>query len=159
MLLTLNIDQFAAHIRRKRLELDRMANNELPVVIGKTSVDVFKKNFHNQAWGQTPWQEVQRRTGGTAEYKRNAKRNPARTTRKILTGDTGDLGRSIQYKTEPGKAIVYSDLVYAPVHNWGLRAGRGAGFTMPQRQFIGSTPELIQEIDKQVNNKLNNLFK
>lgn len=45
--------------------------------------------------------------------------------RRILTGRTGDLGRSIRWKTEPGRAVIYSDLPYAAAHNDGTTsAGR-----------------------------------
>jgi len=37
---------------------------------------------------------------------------------------------------------IINEVPYAAVHNEGLRAGRGKGFTMPKRQFIGKSAEL-----------------
>ena len=46
------------------------------------------------------------------------------------------------------------DVVYAKVHNEGLRAGRGLGFQMPKRQFMGQTRKLgeiqMRVIDKTI---------
>jgi len=39
-----------------------------------------------------------------------------------------------------GREIWFRSLAeYAKVHNEGLRAGRGKGFVMPKRQFIGKS--------------------
>ena len=46
---------------------------------------------------------------------------------------------------------------YGRVHNEGLRAGRGAGFTMPRRQFMGEHPELNDLIIKKLEEKLNQI--
>lgn len=52
-------------------------------------------------------------------------------------------------------------MVYARVHNEGLRAGRGAGFQMPKRQFIGQSAKLEEAIKqkaiKYLDRKINNL--
>ena len=44
------------------------------------------------------------------------------------------------------------DVAYAQVHNEGLRAGRGIGFQMPKRQFMGQTKKL-GEIQRRVIDK------
>lgn len=49
----------------------------------------------------------------------------------LVTGDETQIG---------------SNLVYAGVHNDGGRAGRGAGFTMPQRQFLGVSAENEEDL-------------
>ena len=43
---------------------------------------------------------------------------------------------------------------YGRVHNEGLRAGRGKGFTMPRRQFMGEHPELDDLIIRKLEEKL-----
>jgi phage gpG-like protein len=91
-----------------------------------------------------------------------AKSHPADTRRKILTGQTGDLGRSIEWKiTGKGVVTILTDPgafgsrePYGRVHNEGLRAGRGTGFQMPKRQFIGDHPELRKAIVSALERKL-----
>ncbi|MDY0324492.1 MAG: phage virion morphogenesis protein [Candidatus Carbobacillus sp.] len=154
-MLTINFEQFASEIKRNSKQLEHLMNVQLPKIIGREAVKHFKKNFQTQSWKRTKWTEVKRRQDWTRQYKYS---KPAARSRKILTGSTGDLGRSIQYSTETGKVTIHSDLIYAAVHNYGLRAGRGSGFTMPQRQFIGNDPELIKHIEKIINKRLQQIF-
>lgn len=84
--------------------------------------------------------------------------------RGILIGKgTGNLRRSIR-KMRTGK---YTGLIfitgnankYAKVHNDGLRAGRGRGFKMPQRKFIGDSYNMFQKIDRKVRQRLGQVIK
>ena len=149
-MLTLTPEQFSSKIKQHSIALTRLFERDLPIIIGREAVSYFKKNFQNEGWERNKWKEVKRREN---PWTRGAAR-----TRKILTGKTADLGRSIQYTAELGKATIHSDLIYAAVHNWGLKAGRGAGFTMPQRKFIGESEELNIKIKEIVENKINLIF-
>jgi phage gpG-like protein len=157
-MITLTFEQFQHKIHALRGELDKLLLRDLPKIIGKEAKDLFTQNFANEAWGRKAWPEVKRRQSGTKANAWARKHSPASTTRRILTGHTGDLGRSIEYNAQTGKVSVTSELIYAAVHNYGLKAGRGSGFTMPQRQFIGNDPELIEKVHATVNDKLNKLF-
>lgn len=148
-MLTLTPEQFTSKIRQHSVEINKLLERDLPRIIGREAVRYFKKNFQNEGWERTKWKEVKRREPGTAANKYAAKHHPAWTRRKILTGNTGDLGRSIQYTPETGKVVIHSDLIYAAVHNFGLRTGRGKGFTMPQRQFIGES-QVFNNIIKEI---------
>jgi phage gpG-like protein len=158
---------FKARIDRMRAEAPEFMERYAPMVAGKAAVPVFKRNFQTESFGGKKWKEVQRRTNGTAINKYAAKYHPARTSRKILTGDTGDLGRSIELKgVSDGKATVWtapsafrSKEPHGAVHNEGLKAGRGAGFTMPKRQFIGETPELNAKVIGELERQLARLLK
>lgn len=141
--------QFAIKLKGKETELALSINYDLPKAIGKRAVDLFTENFQKEGFQNgslQPWKEVQRRA-------RQAR--GAAGSRKILTGKTGDLGRSIQYETSAGRVVIFSDLPYADVHNSGLRAGRGAGFTMPKRPFMGESADLDKIIDEEIDNMLN----
>lgn len=157
--------QFASEIQRLETEFKELFANYAPTIAGKTAVSYFKKNFQNEAWGRVSWKEVQRRTAGTNANKYAAKHHPARTSRKILTGDTGDLARSIEIKSvSNGQVVIWtapnafaSKEPYGRVHNEGLRAGRGKGFIMPKRQFMGPSDELNKLIISEINRKLNQI--
>jgi hypothetical protein len=109
-MLTININVFAEKINKANAELNLLIQSKLPAIIGIEAVNHFKENFQREGFDKEKWKEVQRRTGGTKAFKYNSKHHPTRTTRKILTGDTGDLGRSIQHTEWAGKVTIHSDL-------------------------------------------------
>lgn len=159
-MLTLTPEEFVKLLGQKAVEIKQLLNNDLPVIIGVTARNYFADNFQSESWERTKWPEVKRRLPSW-ERKGKAVNNPtkgAKRSRKILTGDTGDLGKSIQYTPETGKVTIHSDLIYAAVHNFGLKAGRGSGFTMPQRQFIGESEELNAKIKTIIENKLQKIL-
>jgi len=152
--------QFEFYLNGLQKQYGQYYDTNAPTIAAKVAVDYFKKSFQNEAWGRKKWKDVKRRTGGWAKG--------AATTRKILTGETGDLGRSIEQdrsRTGNGQATVWtnpstfanSSKIYAAVHNEGLKAGRGAGFTMPKRQFMGEAPELNALIIRELERKLKQL--
>ena len=184
-------DQFQQRIHEMRHQFGDLFDRYGLQIIGNVAVSWFKKNFQNQAWGRVKWKEVQRRTPGTKANRYAAKHHPAQTTRRILTGDTGDLGRSIEIRevspsergaggnspsergaggNSPsergagGSITIWtnpsafgSKEPYGRVHNEGLHAGRGKGFTMPRRQFMGESPELDDLIIRKLEEKLKSI--
>lgn len=158
-------EEFQQRIHEMREQFGKLFDRYGLNIIGKVAVRWFKKNFQNQAWGRVKWTEVQRRTPDTPAYNYNDKHHPARITRKILTGDTGDLGRSIEIREAANGTVTIwtnpstfdSKEPYGRVHNEGLHAGRGKGFTMPRRQFMGEHPELNELIVKKLEEKLNQI--
>ncbi len=95
--------------------------------------DEFDKNFERKAFFEQTW------TPRTAY-----------TTRGSLLLVTGNLRRSISAKIDGHSIVFSSSVVYASVHNEGLKAGRGEGFTMPKRQFIGTAPAVKDAIKRVV---------
>ena len=47
---------------------------------------------------------------------------------------------------------------YAEVHNRGLRSGRGSGFTMPKREFIGASKVLDGRLNKMISGELKRML-
>jgi len=47
---------------------------------------------------------------------------------------------------------------YAAVHNEGLRAGRGSGFKMPKRMFMGYSLVLDRKLQKIFNTRIRRIF-
>ena len=124
--------------------------------IGKIAVDHFTENFQVEGFvdeATEPWKEVNRRL--------NPRVRGARAIRKILTGDTTDLGRSIKHEPGPGpdQVTVYSDKPYAAAHNEGTtNAGRGHSTTIPKRQFIGHSQKLDEKIKKKIEEALDKVL-
>lgn len=146
-------EQFKIQLQRQQQSVSTAISKQLPKIIGKRAVSIFKINFQLEGFqdnGVEKWQDVKRRT--------NPRTKGAAKTRKILTGKTGDLGRSIKYETGVASVTVFSDVIYADVHNLGLRAGRGKGFKMPQRQFIGDSMQINQMVEQEITKAINKIL-
>ncbi len=159
---TISFEQFKIDTSLKHQQLKTLIEKHLPIIIGKEAVDYFTENFKKQAWERTPWQEVKRRQSWTREYKYAAK---VRRSDAILLGQatsknksSGALNRSIQYTPNTNGVLIHSDLIYAAVHNSGGRAGRGSGFQMPKRQFIGDSPELKKHIENIIKTRISKIL-
>lgn len=116
--------------------------------VGEMAVRHFKKSFDIEGFNDTP----------TPMWKSLKRPRPAPYTgNKILTR-TGSLKKSLRYKSRVGKRTwsvsVNSPLIYANVHNEGLRSGRGKGFKMPKRQFMGESSTLDHRIQTRINNRI-----
>lgn len=160
-------EEFKRKVDMIRQKVPDFINGHGPRIAGTIAVSEFKRNFQTESFDGKKWPEVQRRKPGHPANKYAATHHPARLTRAILTGDTGDLGRSIEIKSvEQGQATIWtspsafgSKQPYGAVHNDGLKAGRGAGFKMSKRQFIGRTDALDDRITKELERQIGRLLK
>lgn len=148
-------EQFTLKMEDLARNIADMADSGLPVVIGKTASDFFTDSFQTESFtdeAPVKWQEVKRREDPRAKG--------ARGTRKILTGDSGDLGESISWDvTAPGEVTVRSDMPYASAHNEGTStAGRSRSVVIPKRQFIGDSHVLNTKILDEIERKIAPLF-
>jgi phage gpG-like protein len=158
--------QYQQYLKDLEGKFKKFTSTYAPAIAGNVAVRLFKKNFREEGFFGKKWKEVQRRTEGARAYKAVSRHHPSDNSRKILTGRTGDLGRSIEVKEAgSGRATVWTDpaafsggTAYGSVHNEGLRSGRGKGFTMPRRQFAGDHPELRDEIARELEKKLNDFL-
>lgn len=125
---------------------------DIPDIVGIEAVNHFQDSFQNEGFTDVSlerWVEVKRRQG---------KGKGADATRKILTGRTGALHDSIEYKVEPGKVTVSANpqnvgagVNYAAVHNFGVTdAGRKRNTVIPKRQFLGESQVLNKKIQDQI---------
>lgn len=148
--------EFEQHIKGLAIQSEAFINNELRRSVGKIAVDHFTENFQQEGFvddSLEKWPEVKRRL--------NPRTRGARKTRKILTGETGDLGRSINYDLGPGSdsITIYSDKPYAAAHNEGTTtAGRGNSTTIPKRPFIGHSDKLDGKIRKEIEDGLDRVL-
>jgi phage gpG-like protein len=153
--MSLDLEKMPEQIRRELLTL--------PIEAGNIAVNHFKEKFTggNQHWEGAAWEKRKprghRRKDGTfvaAKARRSDQRN-------LLVGKgSGRLKKSIRITSATADSVgIGSDVPYAEVHNEGLRAGRGTGFQMPKRQFMGMENSLEKKIDELIENKLNNIFR
>lgn len=148
----MNVDELHKYFATMQIQMDDFKKSKVQHLIGNKAVELFKENFQTESFFGKKWKEVKRRQPPIAKG--------AAGVRKILTGNTGNLGRSVKYKVLPGKVEVYSDLKYSAAHNYGTTtAGKGHRTTIPQRQFLGKHKILIQSVKKEIDDEINKIIK
>ena len=152
----MQIQDFSHHLEGIEQDIQRQLSKDLPKKLGNIAVRMFEDNFQSEGFFGRKWQEVQRRIPGTKSYNYLAKKNPADTKRKILSGHPpGNLGQSIKYTPHDGYVVVHSDLKYAEAHNEGTNnAGRAHNTRIPKRQFMGEDPKLTAAIEKKITEEI-----
>lgn len=142
----MTIQDFSHLLKDLEADLQRQLAHDLPRKLGNLAVRMFKENFQKESFFGRAWQEVKRRIRGA---------KGAAGKRKILTGPTSNLGRSIQFTTRDGSVTVESDLPYSAAHNEGTsNAGRSHNVRIPQRRFIGEDPKLTAAIEKKITEEI-----
>lgn len=125
---------------------------DFATIAGVEAINHFTKNFRKQGFdddGVKPWKP--------------RKRDRKRDSGKAILVQSGALRKSL-IRRRAGKFAVFimSPLKYANVHNSEMssqrRAGRGKGFTMPQRQFVGDSKKLNRIILRKLDNRINKAF-
>ena len=159
----MTIEEHIKKLTRESNEFKRWYENVLPDILGVEAVNFYVESFENEGFTDEileRWQEVKR--------KQNTKRpDRAAASRKILTGATGDLGRSIEYEKRDREVVITSDTLgtgsdkdYASAHNEGTtNAGRNHSVTIPKRQFIGKSAKLNEKIIKETTKSLKQILK
>jgi phage virion morphogenesis protein len=132
----------------------------VPRLVGNDAVNHHKEAFIKQGWDGQKWKEVKRRIPGTKAYKYPKKKGTNRRTRGILIGaGSGRLKKSIRITQVTSVSVhIGTDVPYAQVHNEGQKAGRGKGFIMPKRQFMGITKDIEKMIEKRLDQAFDSVF-
>ena len=156
---------YTTNIAGIKVSIEKACARILQKVANEVSL-MIKDNFLNESFFGNRWKEVNRRKWHKQKFKTKSGHTKQRTIppvrgaagrRRILTGSTGNLRRSIRYKIEGNTLTIYSDAIYAKIHNEGGMAGRGLKVRIPKRQFIGDHPRLRAKIAEIVENELKNL--
>ena len=117
--------------------------------IGNIAINEAKENFRRQGFMDR----------SLKRWKPRKKRDEGRA---ILV-KSGALRRSIRRISVSNKRVTIGSkgkpAVYAGVHNYGLKAGRGKGFTMPKRQFLGPSHTTNKRIVNLIKKKIKKGFK
>lgn len=137
-------------------ELHRKANSffkqQLPKIIHREGLQFIADNFDKEAFRE--------KKGSISKWQqRKPVKKDTRPGRQLLV-DKGHLRRSWELdSTYQNNRIVFgSALPYAEPHNDGGRAGRGRGFTMPQRQMIGPSEVMAEMIENKLTREMNRII-
>ncbi|MDR2292112.1 MAG: phage virion morphogenesis protein [Prevotellaceae bacterium] len=139
----------------------------LPVKVGALAKSHFQDNFRKGGFvnnGLHAWQPAKRllaknipRRRARGKLVRRNKRTAAMLYKTLLSG-RNHLFSSVYYTPLRSAVRIYNPVEYAAVHNEGLRAGRGKGFIMPKRQFIGESAELNKAVQQAVVKELSKIL-
>jgi phage gpG-like protein len=163
----MDINEFAKQFPERIRKLQEFANgDDIKDVMGVEAVAHFKQSFDKQGFtdeNTEPWADVKRRDPDSEWYGHSGqtgKFSAARTSAKILTGETGELKESTYYtKTEKG-VRVYNEKPYARVHNFGGMAkvyGKKA-FQMIARPFIGPSATMMTNIRTEIKTRIKSIL-
>lgn len=142
------------YFARLPLKIARALNKDIPRKVANKVAQAFRQNFQTESFFGTPWKDVKRRTEPRASQV-----GKVDSRRKILTGRTGNLGRSIKTEVRDGECAIISDLEYSAAHNDGTNtAGRGRHTTIPQRQFMGHHKEVDRIIKETIGKTIQKAF-
>lgn len=75
--------------------------------------------------------------------------NPRRGRNAQILRDTGRLMNSITYESNASSATVGTNVIYAAIHQFGGKAGRGRKVTIPARPYLptnGLPPDQMAEV-------------
>ncbi len=158
-----DFSQFGSDMQRLAEQGKKMIEDDIP-----RAAAVIGKNFFQSSWekqgfednGVKPWKKRKAPKAGTKAYKRFI----AREGRPILYSNANDkdgthLKDSIKGRASKNKVVFSTDKVYAQVHNEGGKAGRGSGFTMPKREFMGKSKALDKKIEAKIDKMVDNIIK
>lgn len=135
----------AEFFRDLQLRLPAIEREILNDVIQVEAEAFHAENFRKEGFtdaGFTPWQQ------------RSTKdKNPAK---RALLVKTGAMKRQATTGRVSGKQVDFTfPLAYMRVHNEGGKAGRGTGFQMPKRQYVGPSAHLEARIQAKIIKLLN----
>ena len=146
-------EHFTQLIQKKGPQLRQLMMRTLPVKAGTIAQSFFKDNFRQSGFVDN----------SLLRWKRSKRQdNPKDKDRnyKTLLSRRNHLFNSIRKRTQPFTAIIFTDVIYAQVHNEGGTAGRrGHSFIMPKRQFIGESRSLNRLISSKIEQEVESLFK
>lgn len=136
------------------------------VVIASTAKNHFVQSFRDGGFTDNSFKAWKKRKDST--YKKGKVRDTSGGTRSLtqkgraILVKTGHLRQSVKVKgINKGslQIVIGSDLPYARVHNDGLHSGRGHGFIMPKRKFIGNSSMLNKKIIVIIDKRIKSIFK
>lgn len=135
--------------KKKKTAMSRAVANE--------AVNFYTRSFRNKGFLDEHLVKWPMRKARKGEKKKVSDR------RGLLIGKGGSkkLSRSIRALRISSRDIKVGSTIkdYSGVHNYGLRSGRGKGFIMPKRQFMGHSRKLNKEINKLIIRKINEAFR
>lgn len=130
------------YFRRLQASMRGLEQQIVRDVIAVEAEDIHAENFKAEAFIDTTPDKWPARKKSDKDPKRRA----------LLVKGTNLKTEALKGRTRNGAVefVFPISKEYARVHNEGLKAGRGEGFKMPKRQFVGESKVLTDRITKKV---------
>src|SRR5688572_14512821 len=117
--------EFSDEIKDSLRQFGMLVDKSLPEKVAVELEKVISESFDHEQY-----QDKQSSYGRFDKWKKRKEEDPGR---KLLIGKgSGKLRRSIEVTHNKNEVKASTDIVYAPIHNEGLKAGKGKGFWMPR---------------------------
>ena len=137
------------YFRKLAASIPNLERTILQDVIAVEAERFHAENFRAEAFIDNPPQKWQPR-----------KKADKNKSKRALLVKTGTLkGHALKGRVKADAVEFVFPLEYERVHNEGLRAGRGAGFQMPKRQFVGESQVLTDRIQKKAESLIDHHLK
>lgn len=175
-----NLNDFSNRLKGNLNAVKKLLNGDLQRIVKREGLNHFEESFTNQGFTDSSLKKWEPRNPPKSPFKKSTKAG-AKSTRLIKTkgyakwqsknkgrailvghrSDTkgGHLKDSLTARIEGNRIIFSSDKDYAQVHNEGGKAGRGSGFTMKKRQFLGNSKKLNDNIIDKITREMDKAFK
>ena len=133
-------------------KIHHFVHNDAPKIMAVEAKKHAQESFENQGFTDRSlekWKDLKPKTWKN------------KSNDKVLT-ETAHLAGSIDFNIDYNQLqvqIAAKGVEYAQVHNEGGKAGRGKGFQMPKRQFMGPSAQLNDRIRKALDEKLRKTLK
>lgn len=164
----MDLSEFAKLFPQKMQEIsDYVEGNDIRDMFGIEAVNHFKQSFLDEGFTDEKlekWPDVKRRDPASPWYGHSGqtgKFSKARTTAKVLSGETRELANAISYVRTPEGARITNDKSYAAVHQFGLPAkiyGKKS-FVMKPRPFFGKSVILKNKIEDNIRRRFIEIVK
>ena len=126
-------------------KLERQITND---IIAVEAEQFHAKNFRDEGFTDTSLDKWPQR-----------KKADKRAGRRALLVQTGTMkGHALKGRVQGNQVQFVFPLEYEKVHNEGGKAGRGAGFQMPKRQFVGESEYLRKRIEAKAQKYMDQFF-
>lgn len=136
--------KIVAHLEKIKPELNKAVD-----AMGVIAVNHFTNSFREQGFTDEAF----------TAWKPRKRTERSRLGKRAILVKSGRLRRSLRSRRKGSLSVVIStDVPYAQVHNDGLRSGRGKGFKMPKRQFIGYSGKMNRKIIAKFDAQLKRIF-
>lgn len=156
------ITQLSGDLREMTSKIIEKVRQILPAIVSIEGLRHFEQSWDNQGFTDKSLKKWKNRKAPKHSTRKDGTENAASKRwnqknigRAILISNQSDtkgthLKDSLREEHTEREVIFSTDKVYAQVHNEGGHSGRGKGFTMVKREFMGPS----QALDKKIQDKL-----
>ena len=165
-----NLKRFSFDFHRNLIALKKLMLEDAGRIMAREGSNHFEQSWDKGGFTDKVLVKWKPRTEPAKKFTKKGKplksfqawmnKNQGRATLISHRGDTrgGHLKDSIRTSLRSNSVVFATDKPYAKVHNEGGKAGRGAGFRMKKRQFIGHSEQLDKKIIDKINREMDKIF-